>query len=142
MEQEAAPLHLLRLCKNNSKALLTEGKEIRWCKLIIIDHYFPPTEKAFSFFLLLNKRKYTLLLLVGFKSRNWAEQKPAPLLSAKEGGCGTAAQPKGNAFCSKTTLFSQTKPCWDTTPSVRCTGPWHAPVPPPVQPKLHTHADP
>lgn len=42
LEQEAAPLHLPQLHKNNSKALLTEGKERRWFKLIIIDHYFPP----------------------------------------------------------------------------------------------------
>lgn len=57
----------------------------------------------------------------------------------EENGFGTAAQPKGNALCTKPTLFSQTKPYWDITPSAGCNGPWHAPAP--VQPNLHIHTD-
>lgn len=51
-EQEAA---LLQLCKTSTNALLVKRKEIRWCKLITIDHYFPPTESEHSLCIFLSK---------------------------------------------------------------------------------------
>lgn len=76
-EQEAAPL---QLCKTSTNALLAKRKEIRWCKLITIDHYFTPIELEHSLCVFLSKTIHPFALGGSRKQPHCSQQYKATLL--------------------------------------------------------------
>lgn len=111
-EQEAAPL---QLCKTSTNALLAKRKEIRWCKLITTDHYFPPIELEHSLCVFLYKTIHPFAL---DGSRNQPH----------------CSQQYKQAFCTQMTLLGQSKkPHWNNSPSTGSTRPWLAQTPWPIQ---------